>query len=183
MSETHIIGAVRPPWTVDDLLIRAEIYAGEKHAGQLRKDGVTPYISHPAAIVASLRLCGMQEPEVLAAAWLHDVVEDTDATLDDIFREFGPAVGSLVGVLTKWTTREAYYAAILSAEPRAKLVKMVDLEHNCRTLRYLSEKGAQRKLSEVREVYVSLEAELEPLYSCGWLFDEMRAHIRRFEQA
>lgn len=78
------------------LLNKAIIYAVEKHSGQLRKGTVIPYIVHPMEVMAILNemRAGMT---VMIAGVLHDTVEDTSATIDDIIREFGEDVADLVG--------------------------------------------------------------------------------------
>lgn len=88
---------------------RARRYATEVHAaaGQRRKYTDEPYIVHPAAVVELVRSVTDDE-NMLAAAWLHDTVEDTGTTLADITQQFGAEVGALVGMLTD------------SAQPQAK---------------------------------------------------------------
>lgn len=78
-----------------DIFEQAICYATEKHQGQVRKLGTTPYIAHPME-VASIVATMTSDKEILAAAMLHDTVEDTDATLDDIREKFGKRVALLV---------------------------------------------------------------------------------------
>lgn len=75
-------------------------FAKRRHAGQTRADGITPYIHHPARVLAILREAGIDDPAVLDAALLHDTVEDTRTTPAEIGRKFGPVVQSLVEELT-----------------------------------------------------------------------------------
>jgi len=84
-----------------ELEVRARDFATTRHAaaGQVRKYSGEPYINHPAAVVELVRSVA-HTPAMLAAAWLHDTVEDTDATLDDIARYFGAEVAQLVEMLT-----------------------------------------------------------------------------------
>src|ERR1044071_6830094 len=82
-----------------DLLRRAYELAREKHSGQTRRSGA-PYISHPVAVVEILASLEMDVP-TLTAGFLHDVVEDTTACIEDISRKFGPEVAGLVDGVTK----------------------------------------------------------------------------------
>lgn len=159
------------------LVRTAEIFATWHHAGQTRKDNVTPYIVHPAEVVASLKAIGMDDPVVLAAAWLHDTVEDTDLALDTIYAQFGDDVGDLVDIVTRRgesdEDRAGYHRRVLSSCPEAKLLKLADLEHNFRSIECLDEEAQARKLKEAREYYLPLKDELCALYPCEKLFDSL----------
>ena len=80
------------------MITRAAEFAADKHRGQTRKDAErTPYINHPLAVARLLsETAGIQDAQVIAAALLHDTVEDTDATVDEIGEEFGQAVRDIV---------------------------------------------------------------------------------------
>ncbi len=123
-----------------DLVSRAEQFATEAHArvGQVRKYTGEPYIEHPRAVVAIVRSVPHDEA-MLAAAWLHDTVEDTGATFDDIESVFGQDVAMLVADLTDISTpsdgnrrsRKALDRAhTAKASPRAKTIKLADLINN-----------------------------------------------------
>lgn len=124
-----------------ELVERARVYATAAHAavGQVRKYTNEPYIVHPeevAAIVASVP--GATE-EMIAAAWLHDVVEDTGVEVTDIWREFGCVVASYVHWLTNPSKKEDGNRAvrkemdrrfIQNAPPEVKTIKLADLISN-----------------------------------------------------
>lgn len=169
-----------------DVVAQAEAFAARCHAGQTRKDGVTPYIVHPAEVVATLRSCGISDGSVLAAAWLHDVVEDTPTTLEEVTAEFGERIGLLVDVLTRRgkgkRDRERYHSRILKGESAAQLVKVADLEHNFRSMEYLDEEAQERKLREAREYYLPLRDGLCEEYSCDALFSTLERRVRDFER-
>src|SRR5690242_10154745 len=123
-----------------DLVARARAFAIREHRriDHRRKYSKQPYDVHLAA-VADLVADVTEDAEMIAAAWLHDVVEDTPVTLDDVAREFGPAVARLVDELTDVSrpgdgnraARKAIDRAHLAAaSPRAKTVKLADLCHN-----------------------------------------------------
>ncbi len=116
---------------------RAAKLAAKSHRNQLRKDGVTPYVCHPMRVALTvLQEFGEQDPTVLAAALLHDVIEDTTTDYDDIEAACGAEVASLVAALTKdkrmpEAAREAAYAAqIAAADWRARLIKLADVYDN-----------------------------------------------------
>jgi guanosine-3',5'-bis(diphosphate) 3'-pyrophosphohydrolase len=83
------------------LVLRALEFAAEKHRGQVRKDAdATPYIQHPIALATLLWQAGIQDAEVLAAAILHDTVEDTPTTHDELEKHFNRTVADLVAEVT-----------------------------------------------------------------------------------
>lgn len=125
---------------MSDLVTRAAEFARRAHESidQRRKYSGEPYIVHPQAVV-ELVASVTDDPAILAAAWLHDVVEDTPITLDEIEAEFGEDVARLVENLTDVSKREdgnrATRVAIdrnhtAQANPRAKTVKLADVIHN-----------------------------------------------------
>ena len=134
---------------IDSKMIRkAYEYAKEKHGDQCRKSG-EPYIIHPlnvAYILSNLEL----DTESICAALLHDVVEDTDATREDIVREFGESVAEMVDGVTKlgklqYTTKEEQQVEdyrkmflAMGQDIRVILIKLADRLHNMRTLKFLS---------------------------------------------
>lgn len=114
-------------------------FATEQHEGQVRKDGKTPYIEHPKAVMAIVRdEFGVDDPHVLAAALLHDTIEDTNADYDEIKERFGRRVADWVAVLTKDNRlpdarrERAYFKALAKAPLQARLCKIADSLHNLR---------------------------------------------------
>ena len=83
----------------DDLWRRAASFAARAHIGQTRKDEATPYAAHPFRVAMTVRqVFQCEDPECLAAALLHDVIEDTTHDYDDVAEEFGPSVAGMVSV-------------------------------------------------------------------------------------
>ena len=126
------------------LVHRARIFATKAHGaiGQKRMYTDEPYINHPAAVVGIVERYG-HTPEMLAAAWLHDVVEDTPVTLDEIHLRFGPEVARLVNWLTdidkpedgNRAKRMALNRARWSRAPSdAQTIKVADLIHNTESI-------------------------------------------------
>jgi (p)ppGpp synthase/HD superfamily hydrolase len=111
--------------------------AAKLHRNQVRKDGVTPYIAHPFRVALTIReVFDVHEPAVLAAALLHDVIEDTTADYDDLAEGVGKEVADLVSMLTKdmrlpEDRREAAYEAQLAVAPwQVRLIKLADVYDN-----------------------------------------------------
>ncbi len=155
------------------LVKRAYEFAERAHEGQVRRSG-DPYITHPLAVAGILADLGMDAP-TLAAALLHDTVEDTDVGLERITRQFGELVGIIVDGVTKLDrvktpdradAAEAARAAqsetirkmvvAMARDPRVLVVKLADRLHNMRTLRFLPPHKQERKARETLEIYAPL---------------------------
>ena len=150
-----------------ELLLAAYQYAARLHHNTLRDSG-EPYITHPlhvALILSHLQL----DVETLAAALLHDVIEDTPATFDDLARTFGPNTARLVdgvtklNLLSKWSKREQNAANILkvimsmSDDVRVIFVKLADRLHNLRTLHHKRNPASrERTAREALDVYARI---------------------------
>jgi GTP diphosphokinase / guanosine-3',5'-bis(diphosphate) 3'-diphosphatase len=154
------------PKTNEDLLNRAYVYAMKAHGAQTRASG-DPYISHPlevAAILTNLKL----DDATIAAALLHDTIEDTDATRAEIDKLFGPEIGRLVDGLTKLkrlelVSKEAKQAENLrklllaiADDVRVLLIKLADRLHNMRTLSHKPPDARRRTADETLEIYAPL---------------------------
>jgi GTP diphosphokinase / guanosine-3',5'-bis(diphosphate) 3'-diphosphatase len=150
----------------EGLLNKAYVYAMQKHGEQTRANG-DPYFSHPlevAAILTGLKL----DEETIAAALLHDTIEDTDATRKEIDKLFGEEIGFLVEGLTKLrrldlVSKKAEQAENLrrlllaiSDDVRVLLVKLADRLHNMRTLDCMPEDKRARIATETMEIYAPL---------------------------
>jgi guanosine-3',5'-bis(diphosphate) 3'-pyrophosphohydrolase len=173
----RLIAAVHvgPPNPNLDLIRRAIAVAAEAHAGDARKSG-EPYVLHPlevATILATMQL----DPETIAGAVLHDVIEDTPVDLADVERDFGVRVAQLVDGVTKlgripWTTDDGSTAASREKEHQAEslrkmflamvddigvvLIKLADRLHNMRTLDALLPEKQQRIAQQTMEIYAPL---------------------------
>jgi GTP pyrophosphokinase len=146
------------------LIERAYDAAARYHANQLRKSG-DPYITHPLAVATILAELGMNH-EALCAALLHDTIEDTSATLDELRNDFGDEIAALVDGVTKLdkvkygeaaqaeTVRKMVVA--MSRDIRVLVIKLADRLHNMRTLRYLPRPKQEQKARETLEIYAPL---------------------------
>jgi len=128
----------------DSLEEQARRYATEAHAaaGQRRKYTDEPYIVHPAAVAELVRSVTDDE-QMIAAAWLHDTVEDTPSTIDDIERHFGQRVAELVDQLTdsaqpaaknRAARKLAHFRHTADASPEAQTIKLADIIDNTRAI-------------------------------------------------
>src|SRR5450759_1901652 len=161
-----LLRSVRATHPKADLAIieRAYAVAEQAHEGQLRKSG-DPFITHPLAVATILAALGMT-PDTLAAALLHDTVEDTAYSLEALTRDFGDEMAMLVDGVTKLekvTYGEAAQAetvrkmvVAMARDIRVLVIKLADRLHNARTWRYVSEASAQRKARETLEIYAPL---------------------------
>ena len=146
------------------LLERAYVTAERMHGTQVRKSG-DPYITHPLAVTTILADMGMTEP-TLVAALLHDTVEDTPYTLDELTKDFGEEVAALVDGVTKLdkvkygdsaqaeTIRKMIVA--MSRDIRVLVIKLADRLHNMRTLRYVKRDSQERTSRETLDIYAPL---------------------------
>src|SRR5262249_34366638 len=154
------------PSANEALLNRAYVYAMQAHGHQKRASG-DPYFSHPlevAAILTELKL----DDATIAAALLHDVIEDTDVTRAEIDQKFGKEIGALVEGLTKikrldLVTKKAEQAenfrkllVAISSDIRVLLIKLADRLHNMRTLGHMKPESRRRVSEETLEIYAPL---------------------------
>ena len=183
------------------VLRKAWVYASKQHAGQMRKSG-EPYFAHPlevANILTDLRM----DVETLAAAILHDTVEDTEATLEDISGLFSPQVAELVDGVTKLakldfrTAEEAQaenfrkLVMAMSRDIRVILIKLADRLHNMQTLEAMRPDKRVRIAQETMDLYapianrlgiVSIKGQLEDL-AFRYLHEEVHAELSRQVEA
>ena len=147
-------------------LYRAFTYADAEHKGQLRKDG-TPYITHPLAVAEIVADLGLDADSVIAAL-LHDTIEDTNATHEEVAKQFGETVAALVEGVTKlsrvqYTSKEEEQMENLrkmfmamAQDIRVILIKICDRLHNMRTMEYQSPAKQREKSLETMEIYAPI---------------------------
>jgi GTP diphosphokinase / guanosine-3',5'-bis(diphosphate) 3'-diphosphatase len=160
-----------------DLIRKAFDYACDHHAGQLRKSG-EPFIHHPwsvAQVCAGMKL----DSATIAAALMHDVVEDTSAELEQVREEFGDEVALLVEGVTKlskinFASREQAQAEnyrkmimAMAQDVRVVLIKLADRLHNMRTIEALPKQKQTAKARETLEIYAPLAHRLG-IHSIKW---------------
>ena len=208
---TSVLAEIIPGWELDreahnerldvELLARAYRFSEVRHAGQVRRNG-DPYVTHcvqVAKILAELQL----DSVTVASGLIHDVVEDTTASIEDVEREFGREIAQIVDGLTKighlpLTSSqerqvENYRKLLLSVakDARVILIKLADRLHNMRTLEFMPEDKRVRIAQETRDLYAPLahrfglakmKAELEDLAFKFLEPDEYRALAKLIAQ-
>jgi len=171
---------------------RAFDFAEESHRGQVRKSG-EPFIRHPLGVAHILADMGM-DTTTLVSALLHDVVEDTDLSLEKIESEFGDEVGAIVDGLTKldrieYRTREQEQAenvrkmiVAMARDIRVLVIKLADRLHNMRTLGSLPRARQEEKATETLEIYAPLAHRLG-IFQIKWELEDLSfatLHPKRF---
>src|SRR6187551_3970812 len=182
------------PGVDKELLARAFRVAAAAHEGQTRSSG-EPFVHHPwavAKICAELHL----DEQSLAAALLHDVVEDTETDPDDVRAEFGDEIAQLVEGVTKLTrtsfqSREQAEAenyrkmiVAMAQDVRVILIKLADRLHNMRTIEYLGKQKQAQKAKETLEVYAPLAHRLG-IHALKWELEDLAfqtLHPRKYAE-
>ncbi len=170
------------PNSNSELIMRAYQFAKAHHGDQCRKSG-EPYIIHPlqvAYILADLEL----DDSTVCAALLHDVVEDTDVTMEDLSKEFGKEIAELVDGVTKlgklqYTSQEEQQVEdyrkmflAMGKDIRVILIKLADRLHNMRTLKFLSRDRQIANAKETLDLYAPLANRLG-VYSLKWELEDL----------
>ena len=162
-----------------DKINRAYVFAAHAHAGQFRSSG-DPYLMHPLAVAGILASIGMDEASIIAAI-LHDTVEDTPVTLEDIEARFGEEIANLVDGVTKvgqirfnsseHKQAENFRKMLMATakDVRVLIIKLADRLHNMRTLGFLREEKRRRISEETIQIYSPLAHRL----GMHWIKQEM----------
>src|SRR5678815_5094167 len=177
-----------------DLITRAFDRAAQAHAGQQRRSG-EDFVVHPLGVARICAQLHLDDPTI-AAAILHDTVEDTDTDIDDIRSEFGEEVAKLVEGVTKLTrisfqSREQAEAenyrkmiVAMAEDVRVILIKLADRLHNMRTIEYLGKQKQAQKARETLEVYAPLAHRLG-IHALKWELEDLAfqtLHPRKYEE-
>lgn len=160
---------INPKYDVD-IIEKAYRIADDMHKGQLRKSG-EPYMIHPAEVAKILAELGMDD-DTIVAGLLHDAVEDTEYTKEQLEKDFGPEITNLVDGVTKlgsivFESKEERQAENLrkmflamSKDIRVLIIKLADRLHNLRTINYMDERKIIDKCKETLEIYAPLASRL-----------------------
>ena len=165
-----------------NLIMKAYNLAKKKHGDQSRMSG-EPYIVHPMNVAYILANLGMDD-ETICAALLHDIVEDTDLTNEDLEKEFGKSIAQMVAGVTKlgsirFTSVEEKQAEnyrkmflAMGKDIRVILIKLADRLHNMRTLKYLTPERQIANAKETRDLFAPLANRLG-IYSLKWELEDL----------
>jgi guanosine-3',5'-bis(diphosphate) 3'-pyrophosphohydrolase len=152
-----------------DILMTAIAFAARAHRNQNRKDGVTPYVSHVLRVMAVVsEVFDVHDVKVLAAAVLHDTIEDTTTDYDDLHEAFGVEVADWVATLTKdmrlpEAERERRYIdALISAPWPVTIIKLADIYDNLGDAKSLDVTAQQRQFQRARAYLLALSTTLPP---------------------
>ena len=184
----------RHPGDDTSLMVRAAETATVAHTGQLRRSG-EPYITHPIAVAGIVADLGL-DAQTVAAALLHDAVEDTGVTNEIIDRDFGPAVALIVDGVTKldrlqFDSKEAQQAATvrkmlvaMANDWRVLIIKLADRLHNMRTLSVMPEWKQRRTAQETLDIYAPLAHRLG-IQEVKWQLEDLAfatLHPKRYAE-
>jgi GTP pyrophosphokinase len=184
----------RHPGAETSMIVRAAETATTAHAGQLRRSG-EPYITHPIAVAGIVAELGL-DAQTVAAALLHDAVEDTGVTAEVIERDFGSAVAGIVDGVTKldrlqFDSKEAQQAATvrkmlvaMANDWRVLIIKLADRLHNMRTLSVMPEWKQRRTAQETMDIYAPLAHRLG-IQEMKWQLEDLAfatLHPKRYAE-
>ena len=170
----------------------SELYAKDKHKGQTRKNG-TPYSRHLQDVVNRLKSMGVNDEDVLCAGWLHDTIEDTNTTFDEISERFGQRVALLVLSLSKDESlskkeKEVQYTNLLkTASFEAKLIKLCDISSNLKDMddsmsNTKKKKTVNQKLYYLRIIKKGLAEHISEYPKMESLIDSINQIARKYHQ-
>lgn len=164
----------------NEIVFAAAAFAARAHRHQLRKDRETPYASHPFRVCLVVRhVFGFDDPRMLAAALLHDTIEDTATDFEDIAEAFGTDVARWVAALTKdmrleEEERETVYSQTLAeSEWQVKACKLADIYDNLVDSKHLSAEGRKKTAARSRRYLAAMTANLP---------ESLREPLRRTEE-
>jgi guanosine-3',5'-bis(diphosphate) 3'-pyrophosphohydrolase len=164
-----------------DVLASAASYAARAHAGQLRKDGRTPYIAHPMRVcLALLTVFNVTDRDALVAALLHDTIEDTKTDFDELEAEFGIDVANLVAAMTKdkRLTEEKrerqYIAQVINGGWRVQVLKLGDIYDNLSDVESLSVDKRQTSLARAKYYLAAMKPALADEARAAFTIVEVR---------
>ena len=151
-----------------ELVKNAELFAKNKHSGMMRMDGITTYSKHLEDVVNRLKSLGITDEELLCEGWLHDVIEDTDTSFDDLFEKFGSKIAVTVLSLSKDKTlpkkprEQIYVKQLKEASIDAKIIKLCDISANLSSLKkYDTSKSKKRRIvRQIRNYLLAIKEDL-----------------------
>jgi len=132
----------------------AEFYAKDRHKHMTRKDSITPYSDHLESVVSHLKSLGIIDEDILCSGWLHDTIEDTDTTFDDLYERFGKKVAVLVSSLSKdeklpkKEREQLYVKQLKDASLDAKIIKLCDISANLKDMIKQNSKMSKNKMKK-----------------------------------
>jgi len=135
----------------------AELFAKGKHSGIIQSDGITPYWKHLESVVSRLKNIGITDEDILCAAWLHDVIDYTNTSFDDIYQRFGQNVAVMIlsiskdKKLHKKDQELQYVQQLKNASWQAQLIKLCDISSDLKNLQN-SSWSKTKKSKQVKKI-------------------------------
>ena len=135
----------------------AEKFAKERHSGMTGKDGITPHYEHLVAVTARLKNLGIVDEDVISASWLHDIIDYTQTSFDELDQRFGSKVAVLVLAISKDKSlprikqEEQYVRQLKDASLEAKLIKLCDISASLRDLKNV-QFSRTKKIKEMKKM-------------------------------
>ena len=152
------------------VLMEAIAFAARAHAGQKRRDGKTPYVSHVFRVAMTLALVfGVRDPDMLTVGVLHDTLEDTNTDFDDLEELYGRKIAHWVALLSKdkrlpeSTREDVYMRQLASAPAKVKLIKLADMHDNLLDSKNAKPKQAKKTRGRMRDYLKILAKDKHPL--------------------
>lgn len=139
------------------LIQNAEAFAKKKHIGQMLKNSTTTYSKHLEEVVDRLKSLGAIDSELICAGWLHDSIENTETSFDEIYEKFDNVIAVMVSSLTRDKSlptkirEQQYVKQLRDASPNAKLIKFCDIASNLSNLKNSRESNS-RKIRQIRQM-------------------------------
>jgi guanosine-3',5'-bis(diphosphate) 3'-pyrophosphohydrolase len=169
-------------------LLKAIAFAGRKHMGQMRKDGKTPYFSHPVRVMTLVNIeFGCKDVDTLCAAVLHDTIEDTTTDRDDIEQQFGRRVAKYVVYLTKdkrlpeERREHRYFKRLAKAPLEVKLCKLGDTLDNLLSCMELPPESRKKTVSKAKLLLKLFAKEIPKEYAVA--MERVREQLKTVEAA
>lgn len=165
------------------IVLKAKNFAYNKHRNQKRKDGITPFVDHLESVVNRMKSLGIVDEELLSAAWLHDVIEHTDATFDEINKIFGNTISVLVLSLTKnhsLTKKDMeiqYVAQLKNSSAESKLIKFCDISSNLKNIQNSSLSKTQKN-KQINKLFFYLRVIKKEIVAMESTYPKIREMIK-----
>jgi len=174
-----------------ELVKRAELLARKKHAGQVRKDGTT-YSKHLEDVVNRLKSLGVIDEELLCGGWLHDIIENTDTSFDNVYEQFGNRIAVIVSSLTKDKTlprkkrEHTYNKQLKEASFDAKLIKLCDISADLSDLKNY-DASKSKKLRDIKQKkhylnIIRMDLENADYPKIATLLETINQTLKRYDQ-
>ena len=175
-------------------VLKAEKFARKKHKNQMKKDGTTLQIDHSEGVVFRLKNIGITDADVICAAWLHDILEKTETSLEEIIQLFGKRTATLVLSVTKDTDlprqkiEDQYIKQLREAPIEAKIIKLCDISSNIRDLsnstlsKTQKNKQIRKLLHYLRVIKVEISQEKEHYQKIQEVVDGINSVSLKFKQ-